>query len=409
MNKLLKYKKILVVIFSALIVSYFGTSVFRLTEKPESMIEKYVYALSEQNYNKTYDFFDIKKTDLTAKKRFVEKMEYWDRNSDSDKSSYLSKIKGKINKVTVKEIINPDFTIGNDKKIEYYSLSDIGDIYRRDKEENSEFNTESWKFYSVHIFVSKADGNNIDVSTSMAVRKNKGLFGGYNIIDPCLLRDVDIEVPKDAEVLLDGIKLTKFKATNRDTDYYTLNCVFPGEYKVVLNHPDAVKPYNGRFILSANPRNGSSYELIKKLQFKIKPNAFKKRMGYVVCKDVTMYERPKAVFEQTIDMFSEKITTVMVLDKQEGTDSNRAVVNVPILPLTVDGKTYQLRQGHPVQIEKESGGFSQCNIVINYELKSVVIANDKLKKDSNAIWYKVETPNGSIGWVYGNFVKLRWE
>lgn len=56
MNKLLKYKKILVVIFSALIVSYFGTSVFRLTEKPESMIEKYVYALSEQNYNKTYVF-----------------------------------------------------------------------------------------------------------------------------------------------------------------------------------------------------------------------------------------------------------------------------------------------------------------------------------------------------------------
>ena len=59
----------------------------------------------------------------------------------------------------------------------------------------------------------------------------------------------------------------------------------------------------------------------------------------------------------------------------------------------------------PVQIEKESGGFSQCNIVINYELKSVVIANDKLKKDSNAIWYKVETPNGSIGWVYGDFVE----
>lgn len=73
MNKLLKYKKILVVIFSALIVSYFGTSVFRLTEKPESMIEKYVYALSEQNYNKTYDFFDIKKTDLTAKKDLLKK------------------------------------------------------------------------------------------------------------------------------------------------------------------------------------------------------------------------------------------------------------------------------------------------------------------------------------------------
>lgn len=409
MSQLVNNKKIWGLCFFTLVVICFCTYIVRLTEKPESIIEEYVYALNEKDYKKAYGFLDIKKSNLTVEKRFFEKMEYCDRHTDSDKSSYLSKIKGKVTEITVKEIINPDFTIGKDRNIEYYSLSDIGNIYRRDKEENSNFNKDLWKFYSVHASVKQINGKIIDVSTSIALRKDEGLLGRYNVIDPCILRDVEIEIPKDAEILLDGIKLTKFKATNRDTDFYTLNSVFPGEYQIVLNHSDALKPFNGRFVLSADPRNGSSYELLKQMQFKVKPDAFKKRMGYVVCKDVTMYERPKAVFEQYIDLILEEVTTVLVLDKKAVEDPTRAVVIVSNLPITIDGKSYELKQGQTVQVEKESGGFSQCNIVINHELKKIIIPKDKLKKTNSAIWYKVKTPNGSIGWVYGDYVKLRWE
>ena len=95
---------------------------------------------------------------------------------------------------------------------------------------------------------------------------------------------------------------------------------------------------------------------------------------------------------------------IKILNRQKCEDQNAAVIDVPSVIVSVDGKNVVLKKGQAVQIIGLSAGKYKCQTEINKKNVYVFLNQKEFKKIYGDIWYQIQLDNNKIGWVYGEYI-----
>lgn len=95
---------------------------------------------------------------------------------------------------------------------------------------------------------------------------------------------------------------------------------------------------------------------------------------------------------------------VKILNRQKCEDQNSAIIDVPTVIVSVDGKNVVLKKGQAVQIIGLSADKYKCQTEINKKNVYVYLSQKEFKKVYGDLWYQIQLDNNKIGWVYGEYI-----
>ena len=125
--------------------------------------------------------------------------------------------------------------------------------------------------------------------------------------------------------------------------------------------------------------------------------------GIIKGNDVIVRTDP-SVTTTAIDYVDDGLS-VTVLSKQKCEDQNAAIINVPSITVTVDGKNILLKKGQALKIISLDGNVYKCEAEINKRMTYIYINQPDIRKIYGDVWYKVQLENNKIGWIYGDYIQ----
>lgn len=143
---------------------------------------------------------------------------------------------------------------------------------------------------------------------------------------------------------------------------------------------------------------------IDKEQKQVAANAFKPQIAYV---------NADGVFLRS--WHSSASDVIRTLNRDSGLDAiemwrcNKKNAGMITEGLTVDynGQRIELSKGQPVTITAENGDMYQCRLKLESKSAMIYVNKEHVRKLYGEAWYKVRLADGTIGWVYKDFITLK--
>lgn len=129
------------------------------------------------------------------------------------------------------------------------------------------------------------------------------------------------------------------------------------------------------------------------------------RFGIIIGSNVIL--RSHHSIESDIISRLNKNQEVEILDRWVADDPNEAITTREVYLQTANSRVL-LNRGKALKIVSEHGSY--CTVTCEYQGRIIrgILPGDVIEKTYGQIWYKVQTNDGKLGWVFGKFLQERF-
>lgn len=224
---IVKYKNYIFSVLAILLILVCGIGVFKnYVNTPEKAVEKYLTALSKQDYAAAYGYLFVTEDDFINKDNYIKSAEFVKKNP----SAYKDKLVVRLSKGVIDINVVP---MVDQSKIEGLTAYQ----YTLRLKDNSEI---------------KGKLEVVEPISSLDKILNK-----YKILNNDLVSVQDIEVETNAKFYIDGVLMKNPTATERGTHNYNVS-LFYGEHNIKVEVPFC-DPYETKLILTPNTKSTVLY------------------------------------------------------------------------------------------------------------------------------------------------------
>lgn len=224
---IVKYKNYIFSVLAILLLLVCGIGVFKnYVNTPEKAVEKYLTALSKQDYAAAYGYLFVTEDDFINKDNYIKSAEFMKKNP----SAYKDKLVVRLSKGVIDINVVP---MVEQSKIEGLTAYQ----YTLRLKDNSEI---------------KGKLEVVEPISSLDKILNK-----YKILNNDLVSVQDIEVETNAKFYIDGVLMKNPTATERGTHNYNVS-LFYGEHNIKVEAPFC-DPYETKLILTPNTKYSVLY------------------------------------------------------------------------------------------------------------------------------------------------------
>lgn len=409
-------KRYLVFGFLVFAIACIGLGVRAISITPEKAVESYIMALNERDYDKAYSYLDISNDKYISKRKFSEKLKHLEEHANIDNYGYFSKVAKPIKSLEVRQLNSNSLKqIGNN--IDLISVAALKEEYLYKCAIDPQLKKDSWGIVNVILYRT----DNTKFITTVAVKRNESILGmffrPFLIIDPCVIKRINISVEKDTQVELDGVKLVNPEELGIDSWLYKAIYLVPGEYSVKLSNPNA-EQWEKKIRVYSFPKLGSQYELRGRMIFKSKltesiklsekENSNKQTFGFINTDRCVLRKEPS--FRGDLAEVVKRNNKVKVMAKKELSpeEKNRAVLEKDKLKIMLNGKKqYTLVDGGPIDIIEEKDGQYKCEVIMQGRSNFFLAPVNEIHRLNQDVWYLLETEDGKHGWLISKYVTLQ--
>lgn len=227
---IVKYKNYIFSVLAILLILVCGIGVFKnYVNTPEKAVEKYLTALSKQDYSAAYGYLFVTEDDFVNKDNYIKSIEFVKKNPKDYKDKLVVKLSKGIADINVVQV-------GQETKVDAQHVCTYK--YKLRLNDNSE-----------------VEGTLVTVAPVSYWDK---ILGNYKIPDYETIRAVDMEVETNAKLYVDGVLLKAPSSTNRGTHNYLCPGLFYGEHNIKVEVPFC-DPYETKLILTPNTKSTVLY------------------------------------------------------------------------------------------------------------------------------------------------------
>lgn len=227
---IVKYKNYIFSVLAILLILVCGIGVFKnYVNTPEKAVEKYLTALSKQDYAVAYGYLFVTEDDFVNKDNYIKSIEFVKKNPKDYKDKLVVKLSKGIADINVVQV-------GQETKVDAQHVCTYK--YKLRLNDNSE-----------------VEGTLVTVAPVSYWDK---ILGNYKIPDYETIRAVDMEVETNAKLYVDGVLLKAPSSTNRGTHNYLCPGLFYGEHNIKVEAPFC-DPYETKLILTPNTKSSVLY------------------------------------------------------------------------------------------------------------------------------------------------------
>lgn len=133
--------------------------------------------------------------------------------------------------------------------------------------------------------------------------------------------------------------------------------------------------------------------------------AFKPQIGYVNADDVVLRSGPSSTSDVIRTLKCNSGLDAIGLWQCD--DKNAGMISTEGLTVDYNGPNIELRKGQPVTITGENGDMYHCCLKLESSSGTIYVNKAYVKKPYGEAWYKVQLTDGTIGWVYKDFITLK--
>jgi hypothetical protein len=133
--------------------------------------------------------------------------------------------------------------------------------------------------------------------------------------------------------------------------------------------------------------------------------AFKPQIAYVNADDVALRSGPSSISKVIRTLKRDSALDAVAMWCCD--DKNACVINTEKLTVDYNGQSIELSKGQPVTIIGGNGDMYQCRLNLEGSSAMVYVNKANVKKLYGEAWYKVQLADGTIGWVYKDFITLK--
>ena len=224
---IVKYKNYIFSVLAILLILVCGIGVFKnYVNTPEKAVEKYLTALSKQDYAAAYGYLFVTEDDFINKDNYIKSAEFMKKNP----SAYKDKLVVRLSKGVIDINVVP---MVDQSKIEGLTAYQ----YTLRLKDNSEI---------------KGKLEVVEPISSLDKILNK-----YKILNNDLVSVQDIEVETNAKFYIDGVLMKNPTATERGTHNYNVS-LFYDEHNIKVEAPFC-NPYETKLILTPNTKSSVLY------------------------------------------------------------------------------------------------------------------------------------------------------
>ena len=229
MTTIVKYKNYIFSVLAILLILVCGIGVFKnFVNTPEKAVEKYLTALSKQDYATAYGYLFVTEDDFINKDNYIKSIEFMKKNPNDYKDKLVVKLSKGIADINVVQV-------GQETKVDAQHVRTYK--YKLRLNDNSE-----------------VEGRFVTVAPASYWDK---LLGNYKIPDHETISSVNIEVETNAKLYVDGVLLKAPNTTKRGTHEYSSG-LFYGEHNIKVEAPFC-DPYETKLILTPNTKSPVLY------------------------------------------------------------------------------------------------------------------------------------------------------
>lgn len=226
---IVKYKNYIFSVLAILLILVCGIGVFKnFVNTPEKAVEKYLTALSKQDYATAYGYLFVTEDDFINKDNYIKSIEFMKKNPNDYKDKLVVKLSKGIADINVVQV-------GQETKVDAQHVRTYK--YKLRLNDNSE-----------------VEGRFVTVAPASYWDK---LLGNYKIPDHETISSVNIEVETNAKLYVDGVLLKAPNTTKRGTHEYRSG-LFYGEHNIKVEAPFC-NPYETKLILTPNTKSPVLY------------------------------------------------------------------------------------------------------------------------------------------------------
>ncbi len=133
--------------------------------------------------------------------------------------------------------------------------------------------------------------------------------------------------------------------------------------------------------------------------------AFKPQIAYVNADDVFLRSGPSSTSDVIRTL--KRDSGLDAIEMWRCDDKKAGMIVTEKLTVDYNGQSIELSKGQPVTITGKHGDMYQCRLSLESSSATIYINKDYVKKLYGEAWYKVQLADGTIGWVYKNFITLK--
>lgn len=203
---IVKYKNYIFSVLAILLILVCGIGAFKnFVNTPEKAVEKYLIALSKQDYGTAYGYLFVTEDDFVNKDNYIKSAEFVKKNPSAFKDRLVVQISKEITDINVVPIVEQS-------KIEGLTAYQ----YKLRLNDNSEIK------------------GKLEVVEPIGYWDK--ILNKYKILNNDLVAVKDVEVENNAKFYIDGVLMKNPTATERGTHNYSV-AIFYGEHNIKVEAP----------------------------------------------------------------------------------------------------------------------------------------------------------------------------
>lgn len=305
-TEIVKYKNYIFSVLAILLILVCGIGVFKnFVNTPEKAVEKYLTAISKQDYGTAYGYLLETEDDFINKENYIKSAEFVKKNPSEYKDRLVVQLSKGVTDIKVVPMVGQS-------KIEGLT------VYQ----------------YTLRLSDNSEIKGKLEVVAPISSWDK--IFNKYQILNNDLVNVKDIEVETNANFYIDGVLMKNPTDTERKTHNYNVS-LFYGEHNIKVEAPFC-DPYETKLVLTPNTKSPVLYywkSHLKKdvlqdmekqsedIQRKIVEGALKNdslenlQLGFSESKLSSMYDQYKRFFNRPngSGIYSMDITEVTSDDK----------------------------------------------------------------------------------------------
>ncbi len=133
--------------------------------------------------------------------------------------------------------------------------------------------------------------------------------------------------------------------------------------------------------------------------------AFKPQIAYVNADDVFLRSGPSSISDVIRTL--KRDSGLDAIEMWRCNDKKAGMIITEKLTVDYNGQSIELSKGQPVTITGKHGDVYQCRLGLESSSTTIYINKDYVKKLYGEAWYKVQLADGTIGWLYKDFITLK--
>lgn len=224
---IVKYKNYIFSVLAILIIIVCGIGAFKnYVNTPEKVVEKYLTAISKQDYATAYGQLFLTEDDFINKENYIKSIEFIKKNPSAYKDTPILKLSREVTDVKV--------------------MLDVGRI-----------NSDGLTHYQ---YIARMSDNRVikgEIDVVDPISSWDKILNKYKILNNDLVSVQDIEVETNAKFYIDGVLMKNPTVTKRGTHNYNAR-IFYGEHNIKVEAPFC-DPYETKLILTPSTKSPVLY------------------------------------------------------------------------------------------------------------------------------------------------------